>query len=116
MPKILLLEDDFLIAFDMKTQLEDAGMEVVGPVASNEDAKALIEPGSIQAAVLDMDLGGVASFPTAHRLKEFGIPFVFVTGNNEADLQDGLADSPIHTKPVHYPRLIEQLKGFADSD
>ena len=45
MPKILLLEDDFLIAFDMKTQLEDAGMEVVGPVASNEDAKALIEPG-----------------------------------------------------------------------
>ena len=35
MPKILLLEDDFLIAFDMKTQLEDAGMEVVGPVASN---------------------------------------------------------------------------------
>ena len=106
MPKILLLEDDFLIAFDMKTQLADAGMEVVGPVASNEDAKALIEPGSIQAAVLDMDLGGVASFPTAHRLKEFGIPFVFVTGNNEADLQDGLADSPIHTKPVHYPRLI----------
>ena len=88
----------------------------LGPVASNEDAKALIEPGSIHAAVLDMDLGGVASFPTAHRLKEFGIPFVFVTGNNEADLQDGLADSPIHTKPVHYPRLIEQLKGFASLD
>ena len=57
MPKILLLEDDFLIAFDMKTQLEDAGMEVVGPVASNEDAKALIEPGSIHAA------GGVSASP-----------------------------------------------------
>jgi DNA-binding response OmpR family regulator len=116
MPKILLLEDDFLIAYDLKAQLEDAGMEVVGPVASNEDAEALIAPGAIHAAVLDMDLGGVPSFPTAHRLQEFGIPFVFVTGNDQADLQDGLANSPVHTKPVHFPRLIDQLRAFATPD
>ena len=116
MPKILLVEDDFLIAYDVKAQLEDAGMEVVGPASSNEDADALIQPGAVHAAVLDMDLGGVTSFPTASRLKDLGIPFVFVTGNDQAELKGSLAGSAVHTKPVHFPRLIDTLKNLTASD
>ncbi len=116
MPKILLLEDDFLIAFDLKAQLEEAGMDVVGPVANNDAAARLIEPGSVHAAVLDMDLGGEASFPTAHRLQDLGIPFVFVSGNDHTELPGSLAGSSVHTKPVHFPRLIDQLRGIAGSD
>ena len=110
MRNILLVEDDFLIAYDLKAQLEEAGMAVLGPVASNDAAHALLGQGDVHAAILDMDLGGITSFPTAERLQARGIPFVFVSGNDQDELHGGLAGSPVHTKPVHFPRLVKQLE------
>jgi DNA-binding response OmpR family regulator len=109
MPKILLLEDDFLIAFDMKAHLEEAGFEIVGPFARNEDAAEHVASGALDAAVLDMDLGGQDSFPTASGLQARDIPFVFVSGNDRAELPSGLAECPVHTKPVVFSVLIEDL-------
>ncbi|WP_273241675.1 response regulator [Hyphomonas atlantica corrig.] len=109
-PNILLVEDDFLIAYDMKLQLEEAAFVVVGTVSSAEDALALLEDTLVCAAVLDMDLGGVSSFPIAHRLNEMRIPFLFVSGNDGGELPGDLVGSPIMTKPVNYPRLISVLR------
>lgn len=113
-PNVLLVEDDFLIAYDMKLQLEEAGFAIIGPVSSPQDALTLLEEGGVCAAVLDMDLGGVASFPVGDRLNELGIPFLFVSGNDVGELRGGLVGSAVLTKPVNFVRLIGTLNELLD--
>lgn len=108
---VLIVEDDFLIAYDLKVQPEDANYSISGPAGSIEDALGLI--GSVSdvcVAVLDIDLHGESSFPIAEALMENEIPFLFLSGNNSWDLPAGLSEKIVHTKPVNMPRLIDQLK------
>lgn len=77
--RVLVVEDNFLLAIDLAGMLERAGAEVVGPVMSVEEALAALDP-LPDVATLDVQLGEETSFPIADELARHGIPFVFVTG------------------------------------
>jgi CheY-like chemotaxis protein len=78
--RVLLVEDEGLIAAMVADMLEDLGAEVVGPAASVAEGVALAETGGLWAAVLDINIRGASVDPVAERLTARGIPFLFATG------------------------------------
>lgn len=85
--RILVVEDEFLLAEDLRVGLSDAGAVVLGPVGTINDALALInsEP-RIDGAILDVNLGGERVYPVAALLVERCIPLVFTTGYDGTSL------------------------------
>jgi hypothetical protein len=79
--RVLLAEDEFLIAEDLASALSAAGATVIGPAYSVAGALRLIEScGALDGAVLDVNLKGEAAFPIADALLGRGVPFVITTG------------------------------------
>ncbi|MGT2482176.1 response regulator (plasmid) [Methylobacterium oryzae CBMB20] len=101
--RILLVEDEYLIAMEMERWLQDAGAEVVGPVPSVEQALDVIEEvnGALDAAVLDINLShGELVYPVADRLKELGVPYLFATGDVRVVSDQTYREQPRLEKPV----------------
>ncbi|MBN8528788.1 MAG: response regulator, partial [Caulobacterales bacterium] len=93
--RILVVEDESLVAMLIETILEDLGCTPVGPVASVEDGLALAKGKTvIDAALLDVNVGGRQVFPVAEALAERGVPFIFSTGYGEAGLPDAWRGRP----------------------
>ncbi len=104
--RILVVEDDYFLAEDMRTDLERAGAEVIGPVPRLKQALDLLaQGGRLDGAVLDINLGGEMVYPLADALRERGVPFVFATGYEEKNIPTRYADVPWHPKPVA-PRTV----------
>ena len=80
-PRILLVEDQFLIGIDLRDELEACGFGVLGPLASVADAAAAIEAEAVDAAILDLRLPDGSGFDLARRLRSRGVPFVFYSGH-----------------------------------
>lgn len=78
--RVLVVEDDFYLATDTARALQGAGADVLGPCASEEDARAELDEQRPDVAVVDINLGSGPSFKLAEALKDRGIPFVFTTG------------------------------------
>lgn len=98
--KVLVVEDEALVAINLEAILEDLGCQVVGPAMRFERAEALIEADqSAQAAILDVNLGGQPVYPLAERLAARGIPIVFATGYGKAGIPVEWHDRPIIQKP-----------------
>jgi len=85
--RVLVVEDEALVAMLVEDGLLEAGASVLGPAASVGEALRLIDAvmqdGGLSAAVLDLNLGGEAVTPVADRLAAIGVPFVFATGYSE---------------------------------
>ena len=111
---ILVVEDDFIVAFDMQTLLEEQGARVIGPVAELREAQAALASvrSSIQLAVLDVNLNGEYVFPLAAELKAASIPFVFATAYADDDrlFPEPLREVPRLAKPVLPNTLLAQLQ------
>ncbi|KIT17472.1 response regulator [Jannaschia aquimarina] len=107
--KILIVEDEALLAVDLSMTLEDEGAVVEGPCMTIDDA--LRNQSHVDAAVLDVDIRGEPVFPVADRLAEEGTPFVFHTGRaNLAELRERYGDDvPIISKPSSPARLVKIL-------
>ncbi|MBC7668572.1 response regulator [Caulobacter sp. DWR2-3-1b2] len=107
---ILVVEDEYLLADELATNLSDAGAVVIGPVATVEDALALIdaEP-RIDGAVLDANLQGALSFPVADRLLERGVPFVFTTGYNRSMIPSPYREIVRCDKPVDLAQVARVI-------
>lgn len=86
--RVLLVEDEALVAMLMETILEDMGCVPVGPAATVEDGLAMATGEAIDAALLDVNVAGRQVFPIAEALKVRGVPFVFSTGYGEGGLPD----------------------------
>jgi CheY-like chemotaxis protein len=78
--RVLVVEDDYLLAIDLVGTLQSAGAEAVGPASSVAEALDMLDPPP-DVASLDIELGDETSFPIADELARRGIPFVFVTGS-----------------------------------
>ncbi len=108
--RLLVLEDEPLIALMIADMLEDLGCVVVGPAGSVPHALALIERDPIDGALLDVSLGGgERSFPVAEELQKRNIPFVFVTGHGGAGLTGDFAAVQVLQKPFvgdHLRRVV----------
>lgn len=112
--RILIVEDEFYLADDLASALKEAGAEVLGPAATLEEARAFVEDGGFDCAILDMNLRGDMAFPIADRLQEAGIPFLIATGYNSASLPERFAAVPRVEKPSDTRNVIEALPGLLD--
>jgi DNA-binding response OmpR family regulator len=107
--RILIVEDEYLLANDMMNYLQDIGVDVVGPVATVAAAVELLRTTDVQAAVLDVNLRGDRVYPVADLLRERHVPFVFASGyGSELEAAD-YADVPRCIKPVDFPLLAKSL-------
>jgi CheY-like chemotaxis protein len=104
--RILLVEDDYFIAVDLKAWFEEGGAQVLGPVPSVDEALDLIaRTAEIDAAVLDINLQDELVYPVADALRARGVPFLFATGYDPA------AVPPLHSavalcqKPID-PQIV----------
>lgn len=101
MSKILIVEDDLLIAMELAERLADLGHEVLGPAHSIADAEALIARERPRCALLDANVAGQSSVALGVMLTEMGVPLAFCTGYDEIkNLPPALAQAPLMTKPI----------------
>jgi CheY-like chemotaxis protein len=109
--RILIVEDEALVALDLEFAFQDEGAEVVGPALSLRDALSVLgSDASIDGAVLDVDLGGKDVFPVAELLCARGVPFVFHTGHaTRASLDKPFPGVMVCTKPTLPTALIAVL-------
>ncbi len=105
--RILVVEDEFIVAAMLCDVLEDAGAQPLGPVGRVEDALEIIANQAIDAAVLDWNLHGQSGMPLAEALRVRDIPFVIATGYGT--VEDTFANQPILSKPYVPEILIEHL-------
>lgn len=111
MKRVLILEDDALMAFDLADQLQLAGFTVIGPAVTAEEALKLIDAEGCDVATLDVNLGGGrTSEPVALELKRRAIPFVVVSGYASDQHSAVFRDAPLVVKPVRLDRLLKALE------
>ncbi|MBP0492677.1 response regulator [Roseomonas indoligenes] len=111
--RILLVEDEYLIAEVMEEWLSRAGAVVVGPVPGVAQALELIGDGAgaVDGAVLDVNLGpGATAYPVADRLAELGVPYLFATGDVRIIDDSVHRERPRLDKPVTRPQLLKAVE------
>jgi CheY-like chemotaxis protein len=108
--RVLVVEDNFVLAESMKWALEGLGCEVVGPAPTSARALELLAEADVHAAILDIDLQGKSSTPVAEHLIEAGLPFLFLTGYGNATLlPEALHERRCLNKPVDPEVLASAL-------
>lgn len=106
--RILVVEDDGLIALNIENTLQDAGVGEVILLASVEDALVALDAVRFTAAVLDVQLGRHGrTYAVAERLRQERVPFVFSSGSDE--IADAFRDVPLIMKPFSSEQLITAL-------
>jgi PAS domain S-box-containing protein len=103
--RVLVVEDEAVVAMELTRVLIAAGAKVVGPAGTIEEALHLLKHQPVDRAVLDVNLGGHLITPVAEALTGRSIPFVYLTGYQEPDVDDG----PILRKPVAASALLGAL-------
>lgn len=106
--RILVVEDEALIAVMVEDMLAELGSVVVGPAAAIDDALALVQIEAIDAAVLDVNVRGERIDPVAHALFERGIPVLFATGYSEIPIAS-LQQADVINKPYTQEKLARGL-------
>lgn len=108
--RVLVVEDEFLLAEELREELQDHGVEVVGPVGSVAAALALVDGGEpLDAATLDVTLGREKSYPVAEALATRGVPFVLVSGYDDQTLPEAMRRHPICRKPIRIAQVLALL-------
>ena len=107
--RVLIVEDEALIASLVEDFLLDLGCDVVGPAMHMTDAIQLAREAAIDGATLDVNIVGEKVYPVADILTERGIPFVFMTGYGEARLRKCDSGRPVLQKPYALEQLVDIL-------
>lgn len=114
--KIIVIEDEALVALNLESMLEDLGCTVVGPFMRYAQAETMIERSAdADAAILDVNIGGQKVFPIAQKLVEKGVPIIFATGYGRAGLPEAWHDRPVLQKPYTEAEVALGLKIALDS-
>jgi PAS domain S-box-containing protein len=98
--RVLLLEDDGLIAMMMAQTLRELGFDVVGPFGKVNEAIAALDCQPIDAGILDINLAGEMAYPVARRLRAISVPFVFMTGYGLETIEERFPDVRVLQKPI----------------
>ncbi len=108
-PRVLIVEDEALIGMLIEDCLEEAGMQVVGPVVTVQDALSLLQDRKPDAAVLDLNLAGESAVPVAEALMALGVPFIVATGYGAEGVPSHLQFEHVFAKPYDCDQLIMLL-------
>lgn len=108
--RILVVEDETMIALLIQDMLADLGCALAGVAHGVDEAMALAAGAApIDAALLDVNLGGRPIFPVADVLRAKGVPLVFSSGYGEAGLREADAGAPVLRKPFRMAELADAL-------
>ncbi|WP_225204563.1 response regulator [Novosphingobium huizhouense] len=105
--RILVVEDEFIVAAMIGDILEDEGAQVIGPAGTLAEGLDLGGGETLDAAVLDWNLGGEPGAPVARLLRQRGVPFVIATGYGA--VQAEFADITVLSKPYRPDALVDEL-------
>jgi DNA-binding NtrC family response regulator len=104
--RVLVVDDEFLIAAQLECDLREAGAQVFGPSHALQDALAVAEREYLTAAILDIQLGHDNIGPLAEHLADRGIPCVFYTGQSDTDpIRAQWPNSKVISKPATLPSI-----------
>jgi CheY-like chemotaxis protein len=110
--RILIVEDDYFLADDMRAEFERAGAEVLGPVARVSHALELLKNSELpDGAVLDINLAGEMVYPVADALRAKHIPFIFATGYDAETIPAAYAGVTSCEKPIEPAKIGRLLSG-----
>lgn len=111
--RILVVEDEALIAMEIADALEEGGFEVIGPCHTVSQAlNWLADPDCCDAAVLDANLHNVSAQPVAVALLTLQVPFVVVSGYLQSQLPGVLAEATLLAKPLRTADLVTRLRNL----
>ncbi|MBV8090536.1 MAG: hypothetical protein JO139_13355 [Alphaproteobacteria bacterium] len=111
--RVLVVEDSAIIAAKLSRVLRQAGAEVMGPVATVNSALGAIEAaGSIDAALLDVDLRGEPVYRVAETLFARGVPFLFLTGYDPEILSEPWCHWPVMQKPFASETILSAVQAL----
>lgn len=113
--RLLVVEDELLVALDIESILSDAGLDVVGPASSAGEALKLIDDSPPDAALLDANLSGEPIDAVAQALSERRIPFAYVTGYGRESLPPA-HPAPIVPKPFDAEQLLTAARRLLSED
>lgn len=109
--RVLVVEDEYLIAIELASALEDEGVEVIGPASTLAQGQELCRAGKrIDGAILDINLRGENVYPLADALRDEAVPFLFSTGCSTHEIPDRFIDVPLCAKPMGSSEI---LRAFA---
>jgi DNA-binding response OmpR family regulator len=108
--KVLIVEDEPVVAFEIEDILQEAGFEIVGCVGSLDRALATLESSDCDIAILDANLRGDSVTPVAMALQQRGRPFLFVSGYERVYLPEAFLDAPLLSKPFEPGELVTAVR------
>ena len=111
--RVLVVEDEMLVSMLVEDMLTEFGCDIVGPAPDLDQAMTLADTSELDAAILDVNVGGRQIFPVADRLKARGIPYAFASGYGEAGLVEAHRGTPVLQKPFRQGDLERVLKELA---
>jgi CheY-like chemotaxis protein len=115
--RVLVVEDESLLAMFVQTMLTDLGCEVLGPIHGLGEALDFVATrAAIDVAVLDLNLDGVAAYPVADALRAQGVPIIFSTGYGDIGLRASDQGCPVLRKPyraAELPRVLAEALAMA---
>jgi len=112
--KVLVVEDEMMIAMLIEDMLEELGCELIGPASKVERALELIASATIEIALLDVNLDGQATDAVAYELQRKGVPFVFATGYGSTGVPRQHNDRAVLQKPFQKTDLATALSTAID--
>ncbi len=107
--RILVVEDEPLIAMVIEDALETLGWDMVGPIARLDEALAAAETEDFDCALLDVNIRGGTSYPVGALLLERGCPVLFATGHRDGGLPGNLTGAACLEKPYMLSQLESEL-------
>jgi CheY-like chemotaxis protein len=113
--RILLVEDEMLVAMLLEDMLAEAGHTIIGPLARVDQAVKAAQEQTPDLAILDVNVGGDEVYPVAEVLAARGIPFAFATGYGAQGLRDPWQHRPTLQKPFHRNDLFAMVAELASS-
>jgi CheY-like chemotaxis protein len=111
--RVLVVEDEMLVAMNIEDMLLDLGHEVAALANRLETALSFAREAQLDVAMLDVNLAGQASFPVADVLRERGIPYLFATGYGVQGIAEAHRQAPVLQKPFRARDLEEMLRAVA---
>jgi len=111
--RVLIVEDEMIIALEIESMLRALGCEVVGPVGTLKSALRLAHTEALDAAVLDVNLHGEKVFPVADELQARGIPFLFATGYGAWTMPEEWRGPCRLDKPFRSEELEKQMRSIS---
>jgi len=110
--RVLLVEDEAMIAMLIEDMLIELGCAMLGPASDTALAHAMIEKVPFDVAILDVNLGGERTMPIAATLRSKGIPFVFATGYGPSGIHEEFKGQLVLTKPFRTTDLQAALRSL----